>query len=78
MNSSLPEPLFEIHAYYVSDLAKLYVPNLTSQAAVRQLWRWISYHPLLNEELKQNGYVHKQRCFTPKQVACIVKHLGEP
>ncbi len=73
-----PEPFFCVRAYYVSELAMLYNPRMTAQSATRQLRRWICYHPLLQENLKALGYFPGQRCFTPKQVSCIVEHLGEP
>ena len=72
------ETFFKIRAYYVSELAVLYNPHLNSQAATRQLRRWIDYHPDLIEKLKLLGYFPGQRCFTPKQVACVIEHLGEP
>ncbi len=72
------DSFFRIRAYYVSELAGLYNPRLNAQSATRQLRRWIDYHPALSEQLRQMGYISGQRCFTPKQVACIIEHLGEP
>lgn len=43
-----------------------------------QLWRWINYHGVLKAKLVELGYRPGIRCFTPKQVECIVEHLGEP
>lgn len=80
---TLMEPLtsdtkFRIRAFGVSELAMLYNPHLTGPSATRQLKRWIDYHPLLEKKLKRLGYLPGQRCLTPKQVECIVEHLGEP
>ena len=38
------------------------------------------YPPLrgLKEKLLAAGWVKFQKLYTPKQVACLVEHLGEP
>ncbi len=72
------EPFFRIRAYGTAELALLYSPHLTTQGATRQLRRWIVYNPSLESELARMGYHAGHRCLTPKQVACIVEHLGEP
>lgn len=79
MNTTLTDDQpFQPKAYYVSDLAQLYNPHLSTQAATRQLKRWIDHHPCLAQELRQMGHIPGKRIFTPKQVSCIVEHLGEP
>ena len=69
---------FRIHAYGVGELAGLYNPHLSHRGAIMQLWRWINYQGVLKEKLTPLGYRPGMRCFTPKMVACIVEHLGEP
>ena len=69
---------FRIHAYGIGELAQLYNPNLSHRGAIMQLWRWINYQGVLKEKLTALGYRPGLRCFTPKMVACIVEHLGEP
>ena len=69
---------FEIRAYGVGELAELYSPHMSRRGAIMQLWRWINYRGVLKAKLVELGYRPSIRCFTPKQVECIVEHLGEP
>lgn len=69
---------FVIRAYGVGELAELYNPHLSRRGAIMQLWRWINHHGVLKRQLEELGYYPGIRCFTPKQVECIVRHLGEP
>lgn len=69
---------FAIRAYGVGELAILYSPHLCRRAAILQLWRWINYHGVLKAKLLELGYHSGVRSFTPRQVECIVEHLGEP
>jgi hypothetical protein len=69
---------FTIRAYYLSELALCYHPHLSPPAAWRQLRQWIRFNPGLQEALRQAGYVPGCRCFTPRQVECIVRFIGEP
>ena len=69
---------FEIRAYGVGELAELYSPHMSRRGAIMQLWRWINYHGVLKAKLVELGYRPRITCFTPKQVECIVEHLGEP
>ena len=52
--------------YGRTELAQLYCPELTPDAAWRKLKRWIT------------GYAPSQRSFTPKMVEHIFYYLGEP
>lgn len=74
----MEQTTFEIRAYGVGELAMLYSPHTSRRAAIMQLWRWINYHGVLKAKLVEMGYRPGIRCFTPKQVECIVEHLGEP
>ena len=67
-----------IRAYTVGELALLYNPHLSRRGAIMQLWRWINYKGVLRNKLDELGYYPGIRCFTPRQVACIVDHLGDP
>ena len=69
---------FRIRAYGVGELAVCYNAHLTRRAAIMQLWRWINYQHALKDKLAALGYRPGLRSFTPKMVACIVEHLGEP
>ena len=67
---------FEIRQYGRTELALLYSPNISKEAAWRKLKGWIVKYPGLNEELMALGYDGNQRCFNPKQVEVIVRDLG--
>lgn len=64
--------------YGRTELAQLYCPDLTSDAAWRKLKRWITLNRDLTRELQDLGYTPSQRTFTPKQVSLIFYYLGEP
>ena len=64
--------------YGRTELAQLYCPELTADAAWRKLKRWIALNRDLTHELQQLGYTSSQRSFTPKMVSCIFHYLGEP
>lgn len=60
------------------ELGCLYCPHLTPAMASRRLKEWIIYNPTLVEMLKESGWNPRKRIYTPHQVACIFKILGEP
>lgn len=60
------------------ELGCLYCPHLTPAMASRWLKEWIIYNPTLVEMLKESGWNPRNRIYTPHQVACIFKILGEP
>ena len=60
------------------ELGCLYCPHLTPAMASRRLKEWILYNPTLVEMLKESGWNPRNRIYTPHQVACIFKVLGEP
>ena len=60
------------------DLGCLYCPHRTPAMASRRLKEWIIYNPTLVEMLKESGWNPRNRIYTPHQVACIFKVLGEP
>lgn len=72
------EEPFKIRAYSKVELAGLYNPNECVAVALQTLSRWIRTNPTLMEELNSANYNKYRRGFTPKEVAMIVKHLGEP
>ena len=70
---------FIMKQYGRTELAQLYSPDITAEAAWRKLRSWIDYHPTLNGTLRRLGYnPARQRIFTPAQVRAIVEELGEP
>lgn len=74
----MEQTTFEIRAYGVGELAELYSPHLSRRGAIMQLWRWINYHGVLKAKLLELDFHPGVRSFTPRQVKCIIKHLGEP
>lgn len=60
------------------ELGCLYCPHLTPAMASRRLKEWIIYNPTLVKMLKESGWNPRNRIYTPHQVACIFKILGEP
>lgn len=70
---------FPIQAYEKRALARMYSPfSTTDRAAVAKLRKQVRMKPELEAELKAAGYRSKAQAFTKKQVAILVKHLGEP
>ena len=65
-----PDQPFHIRTYKKSELAHLYNPNVCL--------RWIVYNLPLLQELEQEGYRARNRLLSPRQVATIIRYLGEP
>lgn len=68
---------FRIHAYGLQELALFYFPHSTPQGASNQLKRWMRKEPL-RTLLQEACYEPGQKILTPRQVAVIVRHVGEP
>ena len=64
-----PDQPFHIRTYKKSELAHLYNPNVCLKVALQILRRWIVYNLPLLQEL---------RLLSPRQVATIIRYLGEP
>lgn len=62
----------------VTEFALLYFPECTPEIAYKRMWVWICKSRGLKEKLISAGWVKFQKLYTPKQVACLVEHLGEP
>ena len=60
------------------DLAILYFPHIKPESATRQLGRWIGVSRELMSQLTANGWKPGRKLLTPKQAACIFRHLGPP
>lgn len=69
---------FKVRPYGRTELAQLYCPDIAPESAWRKFRRWITQHPTLSGQLRQNGYTDHQRTFTPLQVTIIIEALGEP
>ena len=77
-NSESETYRFEIKAYLKSDLALLYFPCLSSEAALRKLRRWINFNPSLHRELYGGPEGKNDQLFSRRQVAILVKYLDAP
>ena len=69
---------FRIRSYGKGELALLYLPDVTPNAARRTLNAWINVSPGLSERLHQTGLTASSHYYTPAQVRMIVEALGEP
>lgn len=80
--TSIPEEKiekdWEIHPYYRRELAMAYAPELSPEAAVNRLTKWLKLNKALFRELQEYGYRPNQRVFTPVQVEAIFRYLGRP
>lgn len=69
---------YPIRAYGRTQLAQIYFPEMTPDAAYRKLKSWIEGCTELKKALGRLGYGSRQRMYTPAQVAAIFDLLGEP
>lgn len=69
---------FRVRTYSKVELSMLYNPAACLSNALNLLATWIRMNFPLCEELEAVGYNKYRRSFTPKEVALIVKYLGEP
>ena len=60
-------------SYGRTELAKMYFPQLGSEAAWHKLRSWIGMNPRLH-----HLYSKRTRTFTPAEVSLIFSELGEP
>lgn len=65
------EKKFEIKAYYKSELAMIYFPQMTRRGATRRLNNWFR----INQNL---AYLVDVYDLTPNQVQQIVDEVGAP
>lgn len=72
------EKKFRIRSYGKSELAALYVPDITPKSAGEVLRRWIAKYPGLSEALAATGLEDTDKRYTPAQVRLIVEAIGEP
>jgi len=78
-NPSSPfSPIQTDRVWGYQELAICYFPHIKPQSASNQLRRWINYSPELLEKLAGCHWVPGRKILTPRQVRCIVDHLGEP
>lgn len=61
-----------------TELAQMYLPELTPAMARQQLNRWIRKNESLHRELRATGWEISTILLTPAQIKLIEKHVGEP
>lgn len=59
------------------DLALAYFPDDEPKTAQQKLAKWMRVEQL-RHKLELLGWKPYQKVLTPKQVACIIDHVGEP
>lgn len=69
---------FIIKAYLKVELAMLYHSHMSPEGALRKMKRWINRCQELKTELERLQVSPSDHQYTPKQVALLVKHFGEP
>lgn len=72
------EKPFVLRIYRKQELAMLYFPDLSKEAASRNLRRWIHHCSQLNQDLLDIGYDKYRKFFLRNEVKLIVSYLGEP
>ncbi len=65
------------NVYKTRDLALAYFPDDKPKTAQQKLAGWMRVN-LLRRKLELLGWKPYQKVLTPKQVACIIDHVGEP
>ena len=69
----MSDKAFEIRTYGKSELAMLYYPNSTKEAAMESFRHELQINPRLRHLINRNRHV-----YWPKHVQLIVDELGEP
>ncbi|WP_300763942.1 DUF4248 domain-containing protein [uncultured Bacteroides sp.] len=72
------EQAFRLRTYKKNELAMMYFPDVTKDAASRNFRRWIRQCPPMMKELQAMGYDKNRQYLLKAEVEVIVKHLGEP
>lgn len=69
---------FYRRAWGVTEFAQLYFPDLAPAVAYKRMNRWIHDSRGLRPKLLAAGWLPFQKLYTPKQVECLLDHLGTP
>ena len=73
-----PEHTFRLRTYKKNELALMYFPDVSKDAASRNFRRWIRPCPDMQKELRTIGYDKNRQYLLKAEVEVIVKYLGEP
>lgn len=69
---------FQVRSYGWQELACLYKPHVSPASASKALRHWVSRRKGLKEELIRAGWRPGNRSLTCREVAIIIRELGEP
>ena len=69
----MSDKAFEIRTYGKAELAMLYYPKSTKEAAMESFRHELQINPRLRHLISRNRHV-----YWPKQVRMIIEELGEP
>ena len=69
---------FEIQASTQKEFALLYFPSAEPHTAVNRLMSWVKRCKPLHIALIAQGYKKTAKWLSPREVAIVVEHLGEP
>ncbi len=72
------EHTFRPRTYKKNELAMMYFPDVSKDAASRNFRRWIRQCPDMQKELRAIGYDKNRQYLLKAEVEVIVKYLGEP
>lgn len=78
MKTTNNEEEFKLRTYKKSELAMMYFPNVSKEAASRNFRRWMTRCSMMMKELDAMGYDKNRQYLLKPEVEVIVKHLGEP
>lgn len=78
MKQEEEEEKFKVKSYGKSELATLYMPEVTPKSALESLRKWIDKFPGLAEALAATGLQINDKRYTPAQVRLIVSAIGRP
>ena len=62
----------------VTEFALLYFPEASPKTAYKRTYSWIQASKELQRKLREAGWQPFQKTYTPKQVNCLIEHVGEP
>lgn len=72
------EKAFKVKSYGKSELAALYMPDVTPKSALEALKKWIDKFPGLAAALAATGLQPCDKRYTPAQVRMITEAIGRP
>lgn len=78
IRNEFPEGHFEIKPYLKTELAHLYNPNMSVEAAMHKMRMWIRRNKELYAAFYEGGEGVRDQSYSKRQVRLLVKYLEEP